>query len=172
MSHKGCNKCDNAKFKRSCNVTETYFDRMLDEQSMFETRCSICKRDVRTGSWEHDLGKRLRKKWRSPDFAERRKRRAIFGALEVFLQTINPTGNTFIRTDQLDGETDWKYRPLARTVGSPPRFFPPPSQGRVLLRLPKPHRHLGGGQPGFRAFSYGIFAASQSSPHHRNQPTK
>lgn len=28
----------------------------------------------------------------------------------VVLKTDNPDGNVFIRTDQLDGETDWKLR--------------------------------------------------------------
>ena len=28
----------------------------------------------------------------------------------VFLRTTEPSGSCFIRTDQLDGETDWKLR--------------------------------------------------------------
>lgn len=28
----------------------------------------------------------------------------------ILLKTANPAGTTFIRTDQLDGETDWKLR--------------------------------------------------------------
>jgi hypothetical protein len=31
-------------------------------------------------------------------------------------------------------------------------LFPPPSKGRVLLRLPKLHRKLAGGQPELRGF--------------------
>ena len=39
-------------------------------------------------------------------------------------------------------------------------IFPsPPLQGRVLLRPPKPQRHLGGGQPGGAAFLAGFFPA-------------
>jgi phospholipid-translocating ATPase len=34
----------------------------------------------------------------------------------VILSTSEPTGSIFIKTDQLDGETDWKVRRAIRTT--------------------------------------------------------
>jgi phospholipid-translocating ATPase len=36
----------------------------------------------------------------------------------VILSTSEPTGSIFIKTDQLDGETDWKVRRAIRTTHS------------------------------------------------------
>ena len=38
-------------------------------------------------------------------------------------------------------------------------FSLPPLQGRVLLRPPKPQRHVGGGQPGGAGFGAGFCPA-------------
>ena len=49
-------------------------------------------------------------------------------------------------------------------------FSLPPLQGRVLLRPPKPQRHVGGGQPGGAGFLYGFLAGFFPAPPkiHRN----
>ena len=49
-------------------------------------------------------------------------------------------------------------------------FSLPPLRGRVLLRPPKPQRHVGGGQPGGAGFLYGFLAGFCPAPPkiHRN----
>lgn len=44
----------------------------------------------------------------------------------VFLQTTEKSGTCFLRTDQLDGETDWKLRiavPTVQRLESPEAIF-------------------------------------------------
>ena len=43
-------------------------------------------------------------------------------------------------------------------------FSLPPLQGRVLLRPPKPQRHVGGGQPGGAGFLAGFLAGFFPAP--------
>lgn len=61
----------------------------------------------------------------------------------VFLKTNDKTGEIFIRTDQLDGETDWKHRkPIAYTQNLPDGDYNSLLDPSLSIQVDAPHKDI------------------------------